>query len=402
MIPQLLKSLLIVAVLVPPLQACTAFVVYRNGLALAGNNEDFWLTDTKVWYVPKEGSQRGVAGELGRVYFGFDNFYPQGGMNEAGLFFDGFATSENKITKSDGKPRFAGNISDHVMAHCKTVEEVVAVFEKYDLSFLSHAMLMFADQHGDSVIIEGDEFLRIEGDHQVVTNFYQSLTSPDKYSCPRYLAAVRSLGPGEPLSINSCRDVLAATRQARSAPTQYSNVYNLKQGLVYLYHFHNFEEVVCIDLKEELAKGAHETDLPTLFSENEQFTAFKSKREQEILRQTEARRAKNIDADTIKEFVGIYLFDVGLAQKVIANFWLEDDRFYVVSAIDNQREQIYPEAPDLFFRIGDYGPQTYKFSRNDAGQVTGVTVKVFGRTYQGTKADPGSSVPRVKPHLPHE
>ena len=402
MVPHLFKTLLLIAALAPSLYACTAFVVYRNGLALAGNNEDFWLTDTKVWYVPKEGSQRGMAGEFGRVYFGFDNFYPQGGMNEAGLFFDGFATSENKIKKSDGKSQFAGNISDHVMAHCQTTEEVIAVFEKYDLSFLSHAMLMFADRHGDSVIIEGDEFLRIEGDHQVVTNFYQSLTSPDKTSCPRYLAAVRSLGRDEPVSIDTCRAVLAATRQARGAPTQYSNVYDLKKGLIYLYHFHNFEEVVCIDLKEELAQGAHETDLPTLFSANKRFIAFKSQRQQDILRQIEARRAKNIDAATIKEFAGIYLFDVGIPQKVIANFWLEDDRFYVASAMDNQREEIYPEAPDRFFHIGDYGPQTYQFSRNEEGQVTAVTVRVLGRTYQGTKAEPDPSEPRVKTQLPHE
>jgi penicillin V acylase-like amidase (Ntn superfamily) len=387
MISRRLKSLLMIALLAAPLQACTAFVVYRNGLALAGNNEDFWVTKTKVWYVPKEGSQRGVAGELGRVYFGFDNFFPQGGMNEAGLFFDGFATSENKLKlkKSDGKPRFAGNISDHVMAHCKTVEEVIAVFKKYDLSFLEHAMLMFADRHGDSVIIEGDEFLRIEGDHQVVTNFYQSLTSPDKTSCPRYLAAVGSLGRGEPVSIDSCRDVLATTRQAGGAPTQYSNVYDLKKGLVYLYHFHNFEEVVCLNLEEELAKGAHETDLPTLFSANEEFTAFQSKREQGMRRQTAARRAKNIDSDAMSELAGIYLFDVGMAQKVIAKFWLEDDRFYLFSAMDNQRVQIYPEAPDLFFHIGDYGNHSYRFTRNDDGQVTGVTIKVLGRTYQGAK-----------------
>ena len=86
------------------------------------------------------------------------------------------------------------------MANCKTVAEVVAVFEKHDLSFLANAMLMFGDQHGDSVIIEGDEFLRIKGDHQVVTNFYQSLTPADKCHCSRYKAAVRVLGKGDPVS----------------------------------------------------------------------------------------------------------------------------------------------------------------------------------------------------------
>ena len=49
MFSKFLTSLLIVALLAPLTHACTAFVVFRNGLALAGNNEDFWLTDTKIW-----------------------------------------------------------------------------------------------------------------------------------------------------------------------------------------------------------------------------------------------------------------------------------------------------------------------------------------------------------------
>ena len=59
-------------------------------------------------------------------------------------------------------------------------------------------------------------------------------------------------------------------KKVARAATQYSNVYDLKKGLVFLYHFHNFEEVVCIDLKKELEKGAHEIDLPSLFSKNKQ------------------------------------------------------------------------------------------------------------------------------------
>ena len=42
------------------------------------------------------------------------------------------------------------------------------LFARHDLRFLENAMLMFADRSGDSVIIEGDEFLRKEGRFQVV------------------------------------------------------------------------------------------------------------------------------------------------------------------------------------------------------------------------------------------
>ena len=44
-----------------------------------------------------------------------------------------------------------------------TVEEAIAFLEDVDLRpLLSRAMLFFADASGDSVIIEGDKFLRNE------------------------------------------------------------------------------------------------------------------------------------------------------------------------------------------------------------------------------------------------
>lgn len=389
MFARLIVGLLLVVPLVPVAQACTAFVVYRNGLALAGNNEDFWETDTKLWFVPKDGSNRGVAGKLGRVYFGFDNFYPQGGMNEAGLFFDGFATAENKVKNSLDRPYFAGNIADYVIANCETVAEVIAVFEKHNLSILNHAMLMFGDQHGDSVIIEGDEFLRIEGDHQVVTNFYQSQITAGKTSCSRYRAAIKALAKGDPVSVEFCRDVLAKTRQNGRAPTQYSNVYDLKKRLVYLYHFHNFEELVCLNLAEELAKGAHEVDLPSLFSEHDAFTAFKDSRQQDIRDQIENRRWTDANPASFKDFVGSYTFEVDQANQVEGQFSIQDNRLFISSKQEGEekQEEIYPEAEDRFFRIGDYGLETYTFKRNDKNRVTKVILRVFGRKIEGTRLE---------------
>lgn len=389
MFARLIVSCLFILLTVPVAHACTAFVVYRNGLALAGNNEDFWETDTKLWFVPKEGSQRGVAGKLGRVYFGFDNFYPQGGMNEAGLFFDGFATAENKVKNSLERPYFEGNIADYALANCETVAEVIAVFEKHNLSILNHAMLMFGDQHGDSVIIEGDEFLRIEGDYQVVTNFYQSQTSKRKSSCGRYRAAIEALEKGEPVSVEFCRDVLGKTRQNGRAPTQYSNVYDLKKGLVYLYHFHNFEEVVCLNLAEELAKGAHEVDLPSLYSGNDEFMAFKENRQQDIRDQIEKRRLKDFDTKLLADVVGVYSFDVGQANQVEGKFLIKDGRLFISSdqSGKTEQEEVFPEAKDRFFRIGDLGLETYMFKRNDKNEVTTVILKVFGRTIEGAKLE---------------
>jgi len=43
---------------------------------LVGNNEDYNIPHTRVWFIPAEN------GHYGRVYFGYDNWSPQGGMND--------------------------------------------------------------------------------------------------------------------------------------------------------------------------------------------------------------------------------------------------------------------------------------------------------------------------------
>ena len=394
MFVRLLTGLLIAVLLVPVARACTAFVVFRNGTALAGNNEDFWQTDTKMWIVPRTGSTRGSAGKYGRVYFGFNNFFPQGGMNESGLFFDGFATARNPVKNSLDLPRFSGNIVDNVMANCGSVAEVVAVFEKHNLSFLENAMLMFGDRQGDSVIIEGDKMLRINGDHQVVTNFYQSLTPKEKCPCNRYKTAAAMLDAGNPGSVENCRDILAATCQTGSAPTQYSNVYDLKKGRVYLYHFQDFENVVCINLAEELDKGASEIDLPSLFPEKEKFKRFKEARAKQILQKTEARRDRTFDPARLQDYVGTYSFDTGQAAKVKISMAQKGTGLFGSRAGETESIEIFPEGNDTFFRFGENGLEVYVFRRDADNQVVAVTLslKELGRTYEGEKdLEDGSS-----------
>src|SRR4029453_7630482 len=99
---------------------------------------------TKIWFVPAE------TGTYGRVYLGYDNFWPQGGMNERGLFFDGFATDRVPAAGSARKDVFRGNLVDLAMAQCTTVDEVVALFEKYNRSFLQNSVVFFAESNGHS------------------------------------------------------------------------------------------------------------------------------------------------------------------------------------------------------------------------------------------------------------
>ncbi len=258
---------------------CTFFMCEKNGVVLAGNNEDWQDPNTKMWFIPAEG------GSYGRVYFGFGNGFPQGGMNDQGLFFDGAATPNQEVVGRPQEKQFSGNIVEHIMETCATVEEVITVFESYDVpQFFSRAQLQFADALGDSMIIEGRTIHRKEpagpdGSHQITTNFYQSKVNLAVPPCDRYRMARTMLSKEEP-SVDLVRRVLKATHQEGEFSTVYSNVYDLTNATIYLYHFHDFENAVVIHLDDELAKGRHEVELEALFPEKFAFKAFRHHYEQ--------------------------------------------------------------------------------------------------------------------------
>jgi hypothetical protein len=85
--------------------ACTGLVVQDGERVLVGNNEDWFNPRTKIWFIQPVGDR------YGSVFFGFDNYWPQGGMNQKGLFFDGFALKPKAVDEPEAKPRFKGNLT---------------------------------------------------------------------------------------------------------------------------------------------------------------------------------------------------------------------------------------------------------------------------------------------------
>jgi hypothetical protein len=296
--------IIILLALVPgsSLYACTGFCISKGDTVLVGNNEDHNDPDSKVWYVPAE------KGKYGRVYFGFGDFNPQGGMNEKGLVFDGFATTPpNPVKNSLDKPNVPGEqLLEKVMSECATVDEVLEIFGKYNLAFMERFMGFFADANGDSAIIEGDNVIRKKGKYQVVTNFYQSETRKEDINiiCGRYPIATAMLEDADDISVDLGKRVLAATHNEGPYPTVYSNVYDLKRKIVYLYHFHNFQNEVVIDLKAELAKGARRIDLPDLFPKT--FAAENFKNSSEGLEMRKAKYTHKVGEELLNTYTGQY------------------------------------------------------------------------------------------------
>jgi uncharacterized protein (TIGR03435 family) len=255
--------------------ACTAFCASGGaGQVLVGNNEDWNNPHTKIWFVPAK------PGSFGRVYVGFDDLRPQGGMNEHGLWFDGFAAPPMSAASED-LPTFSGNIVDAAMAECRSVEEVVRLFSRYNRNFLAEGILMFADASGDAVSIERNAMVRKTRRHFVQTNFHQSRSHGQRGKDRFDTAASLLEAAGDAVSIDLFRRILAATHQTGGAPTLYSNIYDLRSRTMHLYYFHDFDRVVTFRLADELKKGGRVLDIPALFPKNTAAETFAARRANE-------------------------------------------------------------------------------------------------------------------------
>ncbi len=248
--------------------SCTIFNASRNGLVLVGNNEDLNSTDSVIWFYPP------VNGKYGYCYVGFHSYGIQGGMNDQGLFFDYNALKFSKMESSPGKLSIKSWrwFIDKIMAECSSVEDLINLLNQYNLGWWGSNQVMFVDAKGESAVIGADKtgklsIVRKEGEYQVSTNF--SLANPEfgaiSYPCYRYEIANEMLKNMKELTVDYFRKILAAVHQEGANPTVYSNICDLTHKEIYLYNFHNFEEVAKFNLEEEFRKGEHSYEISSLF-----------------------------------------------------------------------------------------------------------------------------------------
>jgi len=325
----------------PPASACTGFLISDGKSVLAGNNEDYWNPNTEVRFVPAGD------GRYGRVYFGFDDGPLQGGMNEKGLFFDGFATAPNRVETTADLPTLLGNPIDNAMALCATVDEVVDFFHAHDRRYMERFMLFFGDASGDAVIIEGDKLLRKSGPFQVITNFYQSETDEPLKACGRYRAATGILEKAQKIDVELCIQVLDSTHADGRAKTLYSNVYDLKKRIVYVYHFFDFEKVVVFDLEKELAKGARTLKLPELFPLKPAAEAFRQFHAQTKEDKRAALKAVKLKAEALERCAGTFRMVTGDSTDELVELVVEEGTLKHKTEGGGRRELI-PQSKTRF------------------------------------------------------
>ena len=159
------------------------YIDQATGKIYVVNNEDHWY-DVKpsINIIPAEKNK------LARLWLGWNNF-AQGGVNEAGLFFDVATTPNQPQLPGYAKPK--GNFGDNLLANCKNVEEAVNYLQQQKVA-LTDGHFLFGDRSGHAVVVEwvnGQRHIVPVTDNKLmVTNFL--LTDPTKgnFPCPRYAA----------------------------------------------------------------------------------------------------------------------------------------------------------------------------------------------------------------------
>ncbi len=232
-----------------PVNACTIFKVTRLGRTLVGNNEDDNNPDTKVWFLTPE------KGKYGRVFFGYNDGIPQGGMNDRGLFFDWVADNPSESwTRDARKLNYGGSVSEKILEEAATVEEGLRFYELYNETAFLKSRTMLVDRNGAAAIVSWrDGRVNIERSaRDVLAMGFAGET------------AKRGLDGIKRLSLESVRSLLESCIQGGEYPTQYSNLYDLERGDVYLYLFHRKLPSVRLNLKAELHKGNHFYNIPQI------------------------------------------------------------------------------------------------------------------------------------------
>jgi choloylglycine hydrolase len=159
-----------------------------SGHIYVANNEDYWY-DVKPYIRIVPRSKKTFA----HLWYGWNGF-SQGGVNEAGLFFDGAITPPQKIPEGFGKPK--GNIGDDILGTCTTVDDALAYLQLRKIA-LTDAHMIFGDSSGKAVVVEWVDGVRRttfkKSNRLIITNFLISDTAKGNYPCLRYNAINNAL-----------------------------------------------------------------------------------------------------------------------------------------------------------------------------------------------------------------
>ncbi len=247
--------------------ACTVFTASDKNRVLVGNNEDNSPNlKSYLWFYPE------VNGKNGYVTWGNFKKFPEGGMNQKGLFWDA-AAMPNKIpiVLDSKKENFKDYFLEKALSECATVDEVLILISKFNLLSQEKAQILIADATGNYAIIHANYVIKksdLKQNHFSVANFCLNDSQSANYQCHRRGFSQKALASNKEINEALFKKILEKTSQTDiNNITLYSQICNLKTQTFELFQRYDFTVSSEINLTEELAKGIHTIEMKTLFPE---------------------------------------------------------------------------------------------------------------------------------------
>ncbi|MGA7838189.1 MAG: tetratricopeptide repeat protein [Ignavibacteriaceae bacterium] len=212
------------------------------------------------------------------------------------------------------------------------------------------------------MIVEGDQNEIKNNNIDIITNFYPSQNKDlDKVSMKHYQKGRELIKAGFDTSVEFCTSLLDTLHQETDwgGGTLYSTLYDLNEGIIYLYYNHNFDNAITINIKEELQKENHIIEIPKLFPNNKKGQEFYKNYNETISKIEELGTIETISSsENISELrkffnnvqkINIYreYFDK------VSNKWEETEDFKSAIKVYEVMTMFFPDDYKIYYKLGE-------------------------------------------------
>jgi hypothetical protein len=214
----------------------------------------------------------------------------EGGINLRGLMFDTNGLPNAEMNSHPEKP-YSWKDTDFwnlLLRKCAIVDDAIDMANNFDFGGNMNFQIHVADSSGNAVVIgpgpDGElAFTRKSPNKKILISTNINNANPEHgygpYPCKRYAKISSMLTEVEnkdSVSNTYLVSVLDSVHFERASyNTIYSYIVDAQKGLFYLYHFHQYNEAVTIDLQKELLKGEYVVKVADLVSEETRNNALR-------------------------------------------------------------------------------------------------------------------------------
>lgn len=258
-------------------QSCSMYKLTLHGKTYVGCNEDAWRTTPRIWFESKNAQRKFGAAFTGSRFDGANGFAPQSGMNEAGLSFSRLASYTPARKTNEKKPPILNQTKflKQILHSCRTVGEVETFVRQFDRSTFMEDVFIYIDKSGKYLIVEPYFTYIGYQNSYVLSNFCPSITSSkEALKLNRYRKGVELLNSKQDTTLGFLRslsDSMHVCRPKIGDGTLLTSIWNLNDGKIHLYFYHDYRRNKTFDLTRELQKGDHLLSIDSLFTKNAEF-----------------------------------------------------------------------------------------------------------------------------------